>query len=338
MFDYTFKPKITKDYILSILSEETIFSYYIGTQIKPGKLYCSRLRMDKKPTCGFYRNKSGTLQYHDFATGDFFNCFSYVMKLYSCNYHKALEIIARDFGLSSSSVNLPSKYYNSEKIEVKKQVSIQVEIKDFTESELKWWESFGVTKNILGKFKIFSCKTVFLNGRVFAQSTQHSPIYGYYFGKKENIEQWRIYMPKDKNCKFIGNVPTKTIQGYKQLAKSGKLLVITKSMKDTMCLYSLGISSISPNSETQFISDKMLKEIKQRFKYIVIFYDNDLPGIQNMRKLKKLYPELIYFWIPRKYEAKDISDFYHKYGRKKTVEFIKSNLIRFKNNKNITIE
>ena len=191
---------------------------------------------------------------------------------------------------------------------------------------MKWWGSFGITKDILHRFKVYSCSTVFLNGNIYAQSAQHSPIYGYYFGKKENIEQWRIYMPKRKEFRFIGNVPTKTIQGYKQLVKSGKLVVITKSMKDVMCLYSLGISAIAPNSENLFISDNVLKDLRNRFKYIVVLYDNDLPGIHNMNKIKKEHPELIFQWIPRKYEAKDISDFYKKY--KKDVQDRIERLIR----------
>ena len=34
-----------------------------------------------------------------------------------------------------------------------------------------------------------------------------------------------------------------------------------------------------------------------------------------MRKIKKSFPDLIYIWIPRKYKAKDISDFYKYFGK-----------------------
>ena len=44
-------------------------------------------------------------------------------------------------------------------------------------------------------------------------------------------------------------------------------------MKDVMCLYSFGIPAIAPNSETQFVSEKVLEELKQRFKHIVLLYD-----------------------------------------------------------------
>ena len=99
MLDFKIAPKITKDLLLSKFSEETIFCYYLGINSISKKLIRNTTRDDKNPTCGFYRNSSGTLILHDFATGEYFNCFSYVMKVYHCDYHKALDIIASDFGL-----------------------------------------------------------------------------------------------------------------------------------------------------------------------------------------------------------------------------------------------
>lgn len=98
-------------------------------------------------------------------------------------------------------------------------------------------------------------------------------------------------------------------------------------MKDTMCYYSLGIPAIAPNSETLFVSDDVLNSLKNRFKYIIVHYDNDKAGKYNLAKIRKLHPELIYYFIPNSYKAKDISDFYKKYNREKTINFIKENLI-----------
>lgn len=89
-----------------------------------------------------------------------------------------------------------------------------------------------------------------------------------------------------------------------------------------MTLYSLGITAIAPNSENLFITEAQYAKLKTKFKYIVLFYDNDLPGIQCMRRIKKAHPELAVMYIPRCYEAKDISDFRKKYGEKKTLELI----------------
>lgn len=333
MFDYTFEPKITKEFLLSKNNEETYMTYYLGIPVKKG-LFKSPLRSDNHVTCSFFRGKSGNLYFKDFASGKCLTFEGVVMEKYNCNYSTALKIIANDFGYTHSSTSKKAVKIQP-KFEGEKQTFIQAEIKDFSEAELKWWNSFGITKDILNKFKVFSCKTVFLNGNIYAQSAQHSPIYGYYFGKKENVEQWRIYMPKRKEFRFIGNVSTKTIQGYKQLSKNGKLLVITKSMKDVMCLYSLGISAIAPNSETQFVTDKVLEELKQRFKYVALLYDNDLTGVRFTNKIRKLHPELIVTIIPRNTGAKDISDYYHMYGRAKTQELIKNSINYFKKHEEI---
>jgi hypothetical protein len=334
MFNFTIDPKITKEFLLSKNSEETYMSYYLGVPVKKG-LFRSPLRSDNHNTCSFFRGRSGNLYFKDFATGQCLTFEGVVMEKYHCTYPNALKIIAKDFGYIQSSEVKKQEIKIQPKFEGEKETFIQVEIKDFSESELKWWNSFGVTKQTLDKYKVYSIKTVFLNGNIYAQSTQHSPIYGYYFGKKENIEQWRIYMPKRKEFRFIGNVSTKTIQGYKQLPDNGKLLVITKSMKDTMLLSSLGIPAVAPNSETQFVSEKLLDEFRERFKNIVLLYDSDLTGVRFMNKIRKQYRDLIVCMIPRKYEAKDISDFYQKYGRSKTISLIKESINYIKREKDI---
>lgn len=305
-------------------------AYYLGVHIKKG-LFRSPLRNDQHNTCSFFRGRSGNLYFKDFATGQCLTFEGVVMEKYNCTYHNALKIIATDFGYIQSSVKRESKKVEIQpKFEGDKETFIQVEIKDFSESELKWWNSFGISESTLKKYKVFSIKTVFLNGDIYAKSTQHSPIYGYYFGKKGEIEQWRIYFPKRKEFRFIGNVSTKTIQGYKQLPEKGKLVVITKSMKDCMLLSSLGIPSIAPNSETQFLEEKPLNELRNRFDHLVLLYDSDLTGVRFMNKLRKQHSDLIVCMIPRKYEAKDISDFYQKYGRSKTIELIKESINKIK--------
>lgn len=325
--------KLNKDFILQHLTEEQIFGYYLGSFINKKKLFCSNLRKDHKPTCSLYRNKSGTLIYKDFATGQSLNAFGYVMELFHCTYPEALRIIANDFGLikdSNIKKNKGKIISKDVKIEEKEFSKIQVEIQEFSELELKWWNKYGITKDILDKFNVYSCKHVFLNDQLIAKSQQHCPIFGYYGRKFQGLELWRCYFPKNKACKFIGNWPTKKIQGLDNIPKSGKLLVITKAMKDVLTLYSLGISAIAPCSETQFVSETLLETLKKRFKYIIVLFDSDYTGISFMNKLKKRYSTLIYTWIPRKLEAKDISDYYYKYGKRSTQKLIKQFLLHIK--------
>lgn len=339
-FSLKVEEKLNQAFILSKLSQEQIFAYYLGSNFNK-KIFCSPLRSDKRPTVSIYKNKNGNLIYKDFATGQSLNVFEFIKQKFGCNYFQALKIIANDFGLVKDDTikknegKIISKDY---KIKDKEFSKIQVEIQDFTESELKWWAKYGITSDILKKYKVYSCKHVFLNGQLVAKSNPNCPIFGYYGGKikenKEKRELWKIYFPKRREKRFINNYPTKKIQGYEYLPKSGKVLVITKSLKDSMLFNSFNIPSCSPNSETQFINDNMLESLKQRFKYIIVLYDNDETGIKFMNKIKHEHPELIYTWIPRKYDCKDISDFYKKFKRKETEKLIKEFLIWLKDRKN----
>ena len=330
--DFSFQPKITKELILSRFSEEQLMEYYLHIPVKKG-LFRSPLRRDKQPTCSFYRNKSGTLIFKDFATGQHLNIFDVVQSIFRCDYFESLRIIANDFGIVRDNAlhKNPGKInLNPIKIKDKEISKIQIEVQEFTDSELKWWGRYGISKDILKRFDVYSCKHVFLNDQLFAESQQHCPIFGYYGKKYQGLELWRCYFPKRTSFRFITNWPSKKIQGYDQLPKKGKLLVITKSMKDSMCLYSCGITACAPNSENLFISDKVLEDLKSRFKNIVVLYDNDRPGLYNMAKIRREHPELTYVFIPKRYGSKDISDFYKDHGRKETLNLIKTFILWLK--------
>lgn len=330
--DFSFQPKITKELILSRFSEEQLMEYYLHLPVKKG-LFRSPLRRDKQPTCSFYRNKSGTLIFKDFATGQHLNIFDVVQSIFRCDYFESLRIIANDFGIVRDNAlhKNPGKInLNPIKIKDKEISKIQIEVQEFTDGELKWWGKYGISKDILKRFNVYSCKHVFLNDQLFAESQQHCPIFGYYGKKYQGLELWRCYFPKRTSFRFITNWPSKKIQGYDQLPKKGKLLVITKSMKDSMCLYSCGITACAPNSENLFISDKVLEDLKSRFKNIVVLYDNDRPGLYNMAKIRREHPELTYVFIPKRYGSKDISDFYKGHGRKETLNLIKTFILWLK--------
>ncbi len=305
--------KITKELLLSKNSEETYMEHYLGIPVKKG-LFKSPLRKDSKPTASFFRNKKGDLIFHDFR-GDFYgNFISVVMELFQCSYYKALKIIANDFGINN--------YKNYEKHESKIEYSgiifketqstsiIQVEKKEFSQKELDWWDSFGISKTTLSKYKVVSCSSIFLNGQYFTSSSDKSPIFGYYGGKKDGIELWRIYMPTKKTFRFLSNWSSSIIQGSKQLIESGDYCILSKSLKDVMLLHEFNFISCAPNAESITISKSQFDKLNQKFNNIIIFFDNDLAGVQGAHRYKKQFNCKCIF-IKRKY-AKDISDLYKK--------------------------
>lgn len=327
MVTLNFEFNITEDFILSRISEEMIFCHYMQIPNITKKLYKSVVRRDHKVTCGFFRKSR--LYLKDFANGDCYDCFGLVSRLYNCTYFKALEIVAKDFNLTNSN----ESYTRMKPVETFKKTEkckIQIEKQDFPDWQLRWWNQYGITKDILEEFRVYSCKSVFINGNLNSQSTNKCPIYGYYMGFKD-VELWRIYYPTRTSGRFISNTSSTLIQGWNQLPEKGNLLVITKSMKDIMCLYSLGITALAPNSEHLFLKKEQIEELKNRFKHIIVLYDNDYAGITNLNKIRKQYPEFIYTWLPRYMGAKDISDLYKLVGRNKIkrliAEYIKVNLI-----------
>ena len=62
--------KITKELILSKVSEETLMEHYLGLPVKKG-IFKSPLRTDNNPTCSFGRDSYGRLIFKDFS-GDFY--------------------------------------------------------------------------------------------------------------------------------------------------------------------------------------------------------------------------------------------------------------------------
>lgn len=314
MLDFEFTPNITKEFLQSKYSDETYFEYYLGFPVTK-KLFTSILRSDKKPTCSFYRNKNGDLIYKDFGTGDNFNFIGLVMEMFNLSYYQAINKIAADFGLIKTDIV-------SVKAEIKEATTkiidtgptyIQVTTKSFSEEELNWWKKFGIEQELLDKYKVFSCQHVFINGRLSVSSTPNNYIFGYYFGTDNGRELWKIYMPLRKKFRFLNNISMDILQGYEQLPESGPLLVITKSMKDSIVLNRLGIPAVAPNSEVLIISQEQMDEFHKRFKYIVFYWDRDYAGVTNLQKIRKTYPECAYFINPKN-TAKDLSDCVEKFG------------------------
>lgn len=311
---FELETNITKEFILSKISQEQIFEHY-GISVKKG-LFCSPsiIRVDKQPTCSFYKNNKGDLIYKDFA-GPSFNVFSLVMFLFNCSYYKALKIIANDFNLVSFpkiEKNIAKIEYTGTIIKETEKSKITVEIKDFTEKELEWWNSFGISLKTLEKFKVYSIKSIFLNGNYFDSSTEKTPVYGYFGGFDSNSDElWRLYFPTKRKFRFLSNWSSTQWQGSKQLPKDGDHCIISKALKDVMCLYEFGFIATAPTSENIIITEAKYNKLKDKFKTIIVFFDNDLAGVRSAKKYKKAFPEIRCVFIKRSF-AKDISDMYKK--------------------------
>lgn len=121
----------------------------------------------------------------------------------------------------------------------------------------------------------------------------------------------------------MSNCTVNNIQGYEQLPDTGDLLIITKSLKDVMTLYSLGYTAVSANSENTIIPQQIMKDLNNRFNKILIFYDNDVSGKKGAHLMSETYGAST-VEIPMSYKSKDISDFIKDYGKEKTIKILQT--------------
>lgn len=291
---------ITLDWILSKVSEYDIYAHYIG-QFKVGMIYNSPFRKDKNPSFGvYYSKRTKQLLFKDHGTGDCGNVIKFV-QLYTgkTNYQDILLDIVEKLKITNDTKLDSSKQYIPSQETV-----IGIVRQPFTPTDINYWSQFHISEKTLKKFDIFSIKYYLCNGVVKGIYKDTNPMYAY-----KVYNHFKVYRPLgDKYTKWRNNLEQDDVQGFKQLPKSGDICVITKSMKDVMCLYEMDIPAVSPSSESTFISESVLIDLKKRFKKIVIIFDRDQAGFKNVRKIIKKYKNLDFLFINKKFKSKDISD------------------------------
>lgn len=290
---------ITLDYILSKVSEYDVYAHYLG-QFKVGAIYNSPFRKDKNPSFGIYYSKrTKQLLFKDHGTGECGNIVKFV-SLYTglTNYNDILKDIVKQLNITTDTKLDSSKQYipSSETV-------IGIVRQKFTPTDINYWSQFNISEKTLKKFNVNSIKYYLCNGIVKGIYKEDNPMYAY-----KVYNNFKIYRPlADKYTKWRNNLTEYDIQGYAQLPSKGDTLIITKSMKDVMCLYEMGIPAISPSSESTFIPNDILEGLKKRFKRIIILFDRDNAGVKYLRKMS-LKTGLEGLLVHKKFKAKDISD------------------------------
>ena len=290
---------ITLDYILSKVTEYDIYAHYIG-QFKVGMIYQSPFRKDKNPSFGvFYSKRTKQLLFKDHGTGECGNVIKFV-QLYTgkTNYNDILQDIVAKLNITPETKLDSSKQYIPSTETV-----IGVVRQEFTETDINYWNQFNISTKTLKKFNVNSIKYYLCNGVVKGVYKPKNPMYAY-----KVYNNFKVYRPYgDKYTKWRNNLTEYDVQGYEQLPKKGDICIITKSLKDVMCLYEMGIAAVSPSSESTFLPPTVLEDILKRFKTVLICYDRDIAGLRNLRKIS-LKTGLNGIIMKKSFKAKDISD------------------------------
>lgn len=308
--------KPTKKDILDLVSEYDILTHHLGFTPRVGSLYISPLRKDSNPSFGIFRARNGNLLFKDLGTGESGNCFKLVCLLENISSRNIYEYLYKQYTKTKRSKPKAVKV----KEIPKGRTEIVVEKMPFTKKGLKFWSDLGVTEATLNHFKISEIRRFWVNGRMCGYASEKYPMFNY-----DVYDHNKIYRPYNKEKRFFTNCSMFDIQGWEQLDYTKDMVIITKSLKDLAYLYELGYTAIAPNGEGHAIPKKALDHLRKNFKYIIVFYDKDVAGITNTRKLIKANSDFGFIFTPDR-TAKDITDHHTKHGKDATVTFISKKL------------
>jgi hypothetical protein len=293
-------PKLTISGILRQLDEQQIYKKWC-TEF-PSHSFCSPIRSasdrDKTPSFGFFI-KRGKWQWKDNATGEGGDVFDFVAAIERTDIEGAVKLIGAAFGLEGVA---PVSNYSGGRIvipdrEDSKRSLIQAFHRSYSQSDLKVWTRYGITPNMLIKFKIKVAHEVWMQ-----KPTDREPRLVWSYKPDNPIFSWttasnhiKIYRPlePDKRFRWLSNMDDVTdVQGFVEAAieqTKPDLLLLVKSMKEVMFFREFGIISIAPNAEGYIVQKEFIDHLRKHSKVIISLYDSDLAGVKGMKRLKKEY-------------------------------------------------
>lgn len=258
--------KLTKQNILSKISQINIFATYLGISIEQiqycidtGELICNPLRIDRHPTAGFRYNNKGKLKFKDFGNDEFWgDCFDIVAYVMSEMYHKSYNVSDKqDFIKILRHITFTFKdiFYGKEKdinmindiniainnIKHKKPI-IELVVRNWNNRDVAYWKQFNVDIATLNINFVYPVDQYYINRKVNPEPKYYyddaDPCYGYNLGiDRNNIYNIKLYFPKRKKGtnRFITNC--NHLEGIYNLNRNDyDIIVLTKSTKDRLSL------------------------------------------------------------------------------------------------------
>lgn len=310
-----------------------IFKHYLPTPFRVGRNFHNPLYEDKHASCNiYYERRSDMYRLKDFGNDDYSgDCFALVGKLNGLNckepkeFIEIMTIIDRDLHLgltkNEKQIFTPIAAAAHEPVPPTKKKRPYTTIQRvFTAAELAYWNKYGITPDILKRFKVTSLlkfSSENSEGKPFSfSSTAKESIYGY--TGKQHI---KIYRPfSDVRFLYAGDFGDNYCFGLEQLPSKGDLLFITGGEKDVMSLTAHGFHAICFNSETVAIPMGIVRKLSFRFKHIILLFDMDKAGLDSSAKqeqnLKEYGVKRLLLPLAGTKEEKDISDYFKSGNRR----------------------
>lgn len=316
---------LTKDFILTNISEEELLQHYFGVKKVPC-IVNSFLRKDNNPSLGIFYNEHGNITFFDHGTKQSGNLFQLLRIRFNLDFNGVLEKIYHDMIKSKKNINYDIKIKRTKKPKQREYI-IKVEVRDILPHDIQYWNSYGINDFI--KYRIFPIKTIeFIDNVNNKHSVFKAAKYAYaYYERKDDRNSFKIYQPYSER-KWFNNHDNSVWDLWPLLPEKGEQLIITSSRKDAANLWeNLGIPSTSLQAENCLPKPQVINQLKKRFSKIYVFYDNDYNKEVNYgNNFGKHMAEtfgLIQLEIPKEYASKDPSDLYKNQGKEVYLKVMK---------------
>ena len=340
------KNSVSLEDIMNRVTELDILSFYLNIKEIPCVIN-SPFREDNKPSFGLYLSKNGRIYYKDFATNESGGIFDLLGILWKCNYNKTLEKINKDIIKINKSNIKVSFTDNSNPIIIKtlkehnNNSDLQCKIREWRKYDIEYWSQYGISLKWLKYAEVYpiSHKIIIKNGHKYIFKADRLAYV--YVEHKEGKVSLKIYQPENKNgYKWCNKHDGSVISLWTKIPNEGNMVCICSSLKDALCLWAnTGISSVALQGEGYNMSSTAINELKRRYKYIFVLFDNDESGIKDGLMFSKK-TGFINIVLPKFEGGKDVSDAYKILGKNKWIEMIKplfkvKESIKDNNNNNI---
>lgn len=296
----------------------------------------SPFREDNNPSFSIYLDDNKHVRFKDFGDSDVKGgLFDLLCKYWNCSFNQAfiriLDIMQQHD--KTDVILRPKQLKTFTRKESSELTKIQVVVRPWRDYDLEYWNSYGISKKWLQYAEVYPIqyKIVVKKDSPSAKPKKYifpTPKYSYaYVERKDGKVQLKIYSPFETKYKWCSKMDESVWSLWTKVPQKGDNIIIGSSTKDCLNIScQLHIPAICMQGEGYWPKPQVIEELKRRYKQVIVFFDNDYnseenPGRKDSIKLSKEFG-LPRIEIPKKYEAKDPSDLYKKYGRDKYTEIM----------------
>lgn len=280
------------------ISDEQILTFYFK-EFELNTHYLSPFHPEKNPSfiISYFNDQ---LRWRDFGISNRpSDVIDFVSKLFNIGFIDSLNKIYNDIVIGNK---IPTVK------EYKKPNTLEYSLtyrRTWEDWQLDFWLKGNIKKSTLDLFRVYWCKELWFNNRLFARGSKYNLMYYYDHSTIDLKESWTVYRPnRTDSKKFRKHNITNQIMGLDLIPDTGDILMITKSYKDMMIFYELGLPSIAPHSENTPIDENIINDLKSRFDRIYVNYDNDTVGVNSSIEFTRKY-DLNYWNLPKSTNCKD---------------------------------